>query len=120
MNPEMETKVLKMMTDIGEVAQKMENLDRQIVKNIKDTGTDIETLRQHLNKSIQAKADYRDFENMMQRLHAKVDLDKFQNLSSELRHEMATTINQSKKDSQSTLKKKEDNFKQIKIDIENQ
>ena len=33
------------MTDIGDVAQKMENLDRQIIKNIKDTGADMETMR---------------------------------------------------------------------------
>ena len=36
-----------------------------------------------------------------------------------MRHELANTISQSKKDSQSSIKKKDEGIKQLKTDIEN-
>ena len=58
-------------------------------------------------------------ETMNQKLYAKVDQDKLQNLVTEIRHEMTTLMSQNKKDGMTSLKKKEEGLKQLKHDIEN-
>ena len=60
-------------------------MDRQIIKNIKESEMDLEGVRQQLMSTIQAKADYRDIDNLSQKLHAKVDFDKVQAMVMEIR-----------------------------------
>ena len=50
-------------------------------------------------------------ETMNQKLYAKVDQDKLQNLVTEIRHEMTSLMSQNKKDGMTSLKKKEEGLK---------
>lgn len=93
-------------------------MDRQIIKNIKESEMDLEGVRQQLMSTIQAKADYRDIDNLSQKLHAKVDFDKVQAMVMEIRQEVSNALSLSKKDSQTSLKKKDDHLKALKDQIE--
>ena len=107
-----------MMTEVCEISKKLENMDRQIVKNIKEQDMDLESVRQQLMGAIQQKADFRDIDNMGQKLHSKIDQDKVQLIIADFRQEMVNSINQSKKDNQTNIKKKDEGIKMLKTEIE--
>jgi predicted nucleic acid-binding Zn-ribbon protein len=52
-------------------------------------------------------------------LHGKIDLDRLQSAILELRAELNNGLSLSKKDSMTSLKKKEDDFKSLKGELEN-
>ena len=52
-------------------------------------------------------------------MHGKIDLDRLQSAILELRAELNNGLSLSKKDSMTSLKKKEDDFKSLKGELEN-
>lgn len=88
-----------MVSTISEVSKKLENMDRQIVKNIKETEMDLEAVRQQLMSTIQAKADFRDIDTLQQKLHGKIDYDKVQAMMADMRQEITNSLSLNKKDS---------------------
>ena len=55
---------------------------------MKDSDSELENLRQQLVASIQTKADFRDFDSLLQKLHSKVDTDKVQGMIGEIRQDV--------------------------------
>ena len=94
-------------------------MDRQIQKMAKNQGAELESVRTQILNNLQQKADLRDLESVNQRLHGKIDLDRLQSAILELRAELNNGLSLSKKDSMTSLKKKEDDFKSLKGELEN-
>lgn len=117
---DIENKVLNLMAELNEVNRKFKNLDEKFLAQIKDRDLNLESLRQNLTSSIQNKADYRDIENVIQKLHQKVDNETLLTYQTEIRQEVTTKLNQHNKESQTSLKKKDDSLKTFKQEIENQ
>jgi len=94
----MDARFSKMMAEIGEIARKVEGIDLQIIKNSKDHDMDLESVRQQLMTVINTKAEFRDLDTINQKLHAKGDMEKLQNMIAEIRQEVSMNVNKSMKE----------------------
>jgi len=65
----MDGKIIKMMNEIAEISNKMEDVSQQVLKSIKEQDIDLENVRQQLVSNIQTKADFRDIDALTQRMH---------------------------------------------------
>ena len=68
-NLQMDGKIIKMMNEIAEISNKMEDVSQQVLKSIKEQDIDLENVRQQLVSNIQTKADFRDIDALTQRMH---------------------------------------------------
>lgn len=116
---ESEGRLNYLANEIKDINQNLENMDRQIQKMAKNQGAELESVRTQIINNLQQKADLRDLESVNQRLHGKIDLDRLQSAILELRAELNNGLSLSKKDSMTSLKKKEDDFKSLKGELEN-
>lgn len=114
----MDARFSKMMAEIGEIARKVEGIDLQIIKNSKDHDMDLESVRQQLMTVINTKAEFRDLDTINQKLHAKGDMEKLQNMIAEIRQEVSMNVNKSMKEQNSFSKKKEEDLNLLKNDFE--
>ena len=81
-------KVHKLAADCNDMERKVEDIERTIQRIMKDSDSELENLRQQLVASIQTKADFRDFDSLLQKLHSKVDTDKVQGMIGEIRQDV--------------------------------
>ena len=58
--------------------------------------------------SLQQKVDFRDLDPLSHQIHGKADIDKVQELISNLRNEIVSQVSQIKKDVNSKKNKKDD------------
>lgn len=68
--------------------------------------------------NLSQKVDYRDIEQLTHQLHGKVDNDRVQDLVSQLRNEVLTQLGSIKKDVTSKTKKKDEDIKKKKQEVE--
>ena len=64
--------------------------------------------------NLQQKVDYKDLDHLSHNLHAKADVEKVQELVSQLRSEVLSQLQTMKKDTNSKTKKKEEDLKKKK------
>lgn len=94
------------------------DFERQIQAIHKASTTEIDQIKSIVNMNLSQKVDYRDLDEVSHQLHTKVDIDKVQDLVSQLRNEVLSQLATIKKDAQSKIKKKEEDAKKKKQEVD--
>jgi hypothetical protein len=89
--------VQKIMLDIE---QKVQGVEREYQLTSKDFATELENLKSVTNMSLTKKVDYRDFDQLTGQVHQRAELEKVQNMVTQLRNDVVGQVLNLKKDMQ--------------------
>lgn len=79
-----------------ELENQLQDLEQKLQRIRKEQDQEVESLRTQLMSTLQTKADYRDIDQISQKIHQKMDMDKAQIMITDIKNEVHQNLSQNK------------------------
>ena len=115
---EVERLIQQVNNDRFELERRFGDLERQLQLAQREAQSQVEQVKSVVTMNLQQKVEFRDIDQISHHLHTKADVEKVQELVSQLRQELVTQLTSIKKDVTSKTKKKDEELKKKKKENE--